>query len=535
MTLAELGSNRSERGANEKGISKMRVRGLLTIVAISIAASVFAAGATPSGENVTLRVNWDKVDRVSETVPTTQHLASAYTLRTHPLNKALLRALKKLHTNDTRLQLWFTIPNQVVAELREPTAAETHWDFRYMDPVVLDFFAHTSGARHVNIGTIPRWMYKVPPIELPGDPGATFPQYIRGTKGDLLKDPSGKQYADYQVRIYQWYTQGGFVDEIGKVHKSGYHLKIDYWGILNEPNSEDKLSVEQYTRIYDTVSEAIHKIDPNVHFVGPEVAGDEIAWGKYFLNPKNHGSNAPPLQFFSVHNYVVSNNDPATWQISFFTNPQRTGPGSAVLPFVDQLRELMKLRDDLSPTTKIVIDELGTANLIKPTDGFSPNVAYEKFNSLYWVASGGNWAANFITAERLGIPMISMSQMLGYPLQSPSCTMVNPETANPNAHYWILYLVNSNFGPGDKLVPTQSSSVDVIAQASLTARGRKLLLVNTSDRTVRVDLADAFQQHAVATVVDETSGERPPRKVLVQSPSIELAPFAVTVVSKRNR
>ena len=60
----------------------------------------------------------------SETVPTTQHLASAYTLRSNPLNKPLLKALRDLHTNDTRLQLWFTVPLQAVAELKEPTATE---------------------------------------------------------------------------------------------------------------------------------------------------------------------------------------------------------------------------------------------------------------------------------------------------------------------------------------------------------------------------------------------------------------------------
>jgi len=122
------------------------------------------------------------------------------------------------------------------AELKEPTSTATFWNFKYMDPVVIDYFANTSGQHHVNIGTIPRWMFRVPEVKVPTDPAATFYSYTEGTSGDKLKDPTGKQFAEYQARIYEWYTKGGFTDEIGRYHKSGYHFKIDYWGILNEPD-----------------------------------------------------------------------------------------------------------------------------------------------------------------------------------------------------------------------------------------------------------------------------------------------------------
>jgi len=71
---------------------------------------------------------------------------------------------------------------------------------------------------------------------------------------------------------------------------------------------------------------------------------------------------------------------------------------------------------------------------------------------------GANWAANFITCEQLGIQLVSMTQMLGYPDESESTTMINWETGRANAHYWTLKLVNDNFGPGDKLLATSSSS-----------------------------------------------------------------------------
>jgi len=151
------------------------------------------------------------------------------------------------------------------------------------------------------------------------------------------------------------------------------------------------------------------------------------------------------------------------------------------------------------------------------------------------VASGGNWAVNFIAAEQLGIPIISMTQMLGYETQSPSTTMLDWENGKPNAHYWVLKLVAGNFGPGDKLIATHRSSPDVVSQASITPKGRRILLVNTTNRTVTVDLSGAFKAGAVrAEIVDEASGEQAPRKETVMGVKISLAPFA-TAVTRESR
>ncbi|MGB8030127.1 MAG: hypothetical protein WCF30_10725 [Terracidiphilus sp.] len=509
---------------------------LFTIVAAFSAAPTFAA-TTPAETNaVKVSARWNEIVGMSETVPTTQLLAHAYTLRSNPLHEPLLKALRDLHTNDTRLQFWYSVTNQAVPELEEPTATQTFWNFQYVDPLIGDFFANTSGKHHVNIGTVPRWMFNVPPAEIPNDPAASFYPYTDGTRGDLLKDPTGQQFAEYQARIYQWFTQGGFTDEIGKYHKSGHHYKIDYWGILNEPDFENKITVEEYTKIYDAVAAAIHKIDPDVQFFGPEIAGAEVPWAEYFLNPKNHNPNAPPVQWFTFHNYVAANNDPSTWQATFFTGPPPASntDGTSAQALIDRIRQVLRIRDELSPKTKVIIDELGTFNLVKPgEEACRAPEPYHAYNTLYWNAIGANWAVNFITAENLGIPLFSMSQMLGYPTQCPSISMVNSDTAHPNAHYWVLELINNNFGPGDKLTRTQSSSPDVVAQASITSSGRKVLLVNTSNQTVTVNLTDAYKGVGlVAAVVDQASGEQPPRNVHVKGPQISLAPFAVAVVSQ---
>ncbi|MDR3736294.1 MAG: hypothetical protein P4L10_12250 [Acidobacteriaceae bacterium] len=507
---------------------------LLIVAAVATTPAWSASGAVKTGDAVEVRINWNHVVRVSETIPTTQHLANAMTVRSNPLNKPLLKALRDLHTDDTRLQLWYSVPLQAVAELKEPTATKTFWDFRAMDPVVIDFFAHTKGARHINMGTIPRWMFNVPPVALPSDPAATLYAYTDGTKGELLKDSTGRQFAEFQVRLFQWYTQGGFTDEIGHYHRSGYHFKIDYWGVLNEPSAENKISVEEYTRIFDAVTKAIHAIDPNVQFIGPETVGPRyvLSFARYFLNPKNHDPDAPPVQWFSLHNYVLADNNPASWQDSYFSGPMNHF-GASSGAYAEQLRELIQVRDELSPKTKIAIDELGTFDRIKPGDDIAKTEEpYSAYSPLYWVASGANWAANFITAEKLGIPLISMTQMVGAPTQSESCSMINWDTARPNAHYWTLSLIHSHFGPGNKLIETESSSADILAQASSTSSGQEVLLVNASNRTVSVSLKETGTRvHLRLDVVDEASGEQPPRREHPADNHITLSPFAVAVVT----
>jgi hypothetical protein len=69
----------------------------------------------------------------------------------------------------------------------------------HIDPVVVDYFANTKGRHNVNIGTIPRWMFKVSDIVLPGDPAVSDYAYTKDTTGDLLNDPTGKQFGEYPV------------------------------------------------------------------------------------------------------------------------------------------------------------------------------------------------------------------------------------------------------------------------------------------------------------------------------------------------
>ena len=491
-----------------------------------------ASGAT----SATIAAKWDQVIATSTTIPTTQILAHAYTLRSSPTHDPLLKALRDLHTDDTRLQFWYSVSRQAVFEIKEPTAAETYWDFTYADPLVADFYANTAGKHHFNATTIPRWMFNVPPLTVPEDPTASFYAYTDDTRGDLLKDPSGKQIAAYQARIFQWYTQGGFTDEAGKFHKSDHHYRIDYWDVLNEPDFENHITVEQYTRIYDAVTEAIHKLDPHVEFFGPEVSGAEVSWAKYFLDSKNHAPGSLPVSWFTFHNYVNATNDPDTWQEKYFLGPAKSDTdGASAKVFLDRIHQVIATRDRLSPTTKVSVDEMGTFDDIKTTEeACRAPEPYSAYNPRYWNAIGANWAYFFIVSEQLNMPLLSMSQMIGYPTQCPSISMFDKDTERPNAHYWVLKLIHDQFALGDRLVETESSSPDVVAQASITNSGKKLLLINTSNRTVAVSVAPSFAAKRVVTdTVDEATGEQGPRHQVLKGAEVALAPFAVAVVSER--
>lgn len=188
----------------------------------------------------------------------------------------------------------------------------------------------------------------------------------------------------------------------------------------------------------------------------------------------------------------------------------------------------------MSPKTKVSIDELGTfLNVKEGEEACRADEPYSAYPALYWNAEGANWAANFIMAQNTGMPVFSMSQMIGYRTQCPSISMFDYETAKPNAHYWALHLIAHNFGPGDKLVATQAGSSDLYAQASVTRAGRKILLVNSSDHALTVDLSTAFSGGSLhAQTVDEKSGEQAPRQETLSGKQITLAPFAISVVSQ---
>jgi hypothetical protein len=467
-----------------------------------------------------LTINWDKTVVESRSTPTFQIVVNPPLRHGEPLSTASYQAVKGIGADYVRYQLWSAYPRLGVAELEPPTPQKTSWDFSLIDPMTKDFLNATAGHPTVlEFSTIPNWLFKTEkPSTYPDDPNKGIWDYSQGTE---LRDPSGKELGDYFARVASWYVNGGFTDENGVRHESGYHYSLPYWEVLNEAEFEHKMTPEQYTERYDAIVSAVHKVSPSTKFVGLALAvpAYEPAYFEYFLNPKNHKPGIP-LDMISYHFYAMPGPSETIedWQYTFFDQADT---------FVGIVRYIESIRKRLSPATKTDTDELGS---ILPTD----NTANDNIPPprAYWNLAASLYAYLFMELSKQQIDIVGASQLVGYPTQFPSVSMMNWQDNKPNARYWALKLIKDNFHSGDKLVETSLSGRDsrnVAPQGFQTPAGRKLLLANMRNMAIDVTLPDAAK--ASALTVDMQTGEGPARKVELKGSILHLEPFAVTVVS----
>ena len=494
---------------------------------ITAASSLFALSILPAAAQDKLQrvdIDWNKVVIVSKSTPTLQVVTNPMLNPGAPIHDGSFAALKALGADYVRYVPWLPYPKVAVAELDPPTKEKTSWDFKYIDPVTKDFFAATEGhSTIINFSTIPAWMFKTDePVKYPDDPNQVFWKYTQGTE---LRDPSGKELGDYFGRLVSWFTKGGFADENGQRHESGYHYKIPMWEVLNEIDFEHNTTPEDYTKRYDAIVEGIRKVNPDTQFMGLALAapGANPKYFEYFLNPRNHKPGIP-LDYISFHFYASPAKDEGLdgWQHTFFN--QANG-------FLATTRFILAIRDRLSPNTKIDTNELG---VILPTD----NTPADKVRppDRYWNAAGALYAFLFVELSKLGVDVIGESQLVGYPTQYPSVSMMDYDNGKPNARYWVLKLIKDNFHPGDKLVAEKEkaegdkSPSNVTVQGFITPQGKKVLLVNRTNGESTVSLSQDLQNASTLTV-DENTGDEAPRAGKAEGANLRLAPFAVAVLS----
>lgn len=500
------------------GSSGKTIAGLM--LAGSMAMCCFGQVAHPSAK---VTIDWNKVILVSRSTPTLQIVVNPMLNRGAAIHDGAFSAVKQLGADDVRYVPWLPYPRLAVAELEPPTSTSTSWDFSLIDPMMEDLMAATSGhSTIINFSTIPAWLFKTPkPVTYPKNPNQVFWDYTQGTE---LVDPTGRHLGDYYARLVSWYTQGGFTDENGKFHASTHHYSLPIWEVLNEVDFEHKTTPEQYTARYDAIVSAIHQVSPDMKFMGLALADPSADphWFEYFLNHANHRAGIP-LDYISYHCYASPGpsqtiND---WQYSFFNEADS---------FLTAVRFINQIRDRLSPETKIDADELG---VILPNDNDQVADVSGHIRSIpprYWNAAGSLYAYLYIGLAKQGVDIIGESQLVGYPSQFPSVTMIDWINGKPNARYWVLKLIKDNFHPGDKIVDTTGEPVEgLTAQAFLAQTGRKLLLVNQRNRSIEVTLPTGFNREEISTV-DESTGDGPPRKSEIAGSTLELAPFAVVVI-----
>jgi hypothetical protein len=496
-----------------------------TLTGCLLAAASISAQTKPPATDA-ISIDWNKTILVSKSTPTLQVVTNPMLNPGSPIHDGAFSALQSLGADYVRYVPWLPYPKIAVAELEPPAPGRTSWDFTYIDPVTKDFFAATKGhSTIINFSTIPAWMFKTEqPVQYPEDPNQVFWNYTQGTE---LRDPSGRELGDYYARLVSWFAKGGFTDENGKRHESGYHYQIPYWEVLNEVDFEHHTTPEQYTQRYDAIVSAIHKVSPETKFMGLALAeaGGNPQYYEYFLNHKNHKLGIP-LDFISFHFYASPALDegPDGWQHSFFD--QAHG-------FLATTRFILAIRDRLSPATKIDTDELG---VILPTDGIEIRASKAMPDHIphrYWNAAASLYAYLFAELSKLGVDVIGESQLVGYPSQFPSVSMIDYNNGKPNARYWVLKLIHDNFHPGDRLVAQgKTTPENVTVQGFVTPQGRKILIANRTNEEKTVAVPEDFANADLSTV-DETTGDNAPREEKVSGTQIVLAPFAVAVVSTR--
>jgi hypothetical protein len=483
----------------------------------AVAVCLACGAALPAQHGARLTIEWDKVTVVSKTTPTLQVVVNPPLRPGQALGEAAYKAVKELGADYVRYVPWLPYPRLAVAELEPPTPEKTSWDFSVIDPMTKDFLAATGGhAAILNFSTMPTWLFKTEkPSTYPADANQVDWNYTQGTE---LRDPSGREMGAYYARLVSWYVNGGFADENGVRHDSGYHYKAPWWEVLNEVDFEHSMTPAQYTERYDAIVSAIHAVSPETKFVGLALAAPskEPEFFEYFLDHAHHKPGAP-LDMISYHFYAspVAGETLDDWQYTFFD--QEAG-------FLNTVRYVEAIRKRLSPETRTDLDELG---VILPTDNTAGDSVPPP--AVYWNLAGALYADLFIELSRIQIDVIGESQLIGYPTQFPSVSMMDWATKQPNARFWVLKLIKDNFHAGDKLVETKLESPDVSAQAFVTAAGHKLLLVNKRNRAVEIPLPDAEKASAVA--VDAQTGEGQARSIAVTDGKIALGPFAVAVVS----
>ena len=467
-----------------------------------------------------LTVDWNKTIATTRTTITLQVVENPPLRRGSAIHDAAWTNLAALHTQMTRLALWYPYPRLAVAELAPPAHDITSWDFSDIDPIVEDFFTATGGHSSVfTMSTIPTWMFRqADPGPIPASPDDAMWNY---GAGEELRDASGQQVADYFARVASWYTAGGFTDELGQRHSSTHHYSIAWWEVLNEPEYEHALDIQTYTKLYDHIVASVHAVSPATRFVGMSLAepSRSPASFEYFLNPANHAPGTP-LDAISYHFYAVA--DPgesdATEPYSFFARADG---------FLNSVRYIEAIRKRLSPRTETFINEAGciAADDIAQADAHTGELP----SAQYWNLCGAVFAYLYVGLAQQGIDVLGDSQLVGYPTQFPSVTLLDWQNGSPNARYRVLQLLHQSFAPGDSIVHTTFQSREIAAAAYLRPNGeRTLLLINKTNRPETLTLAGA--QGATEQHVDLSTSAAPAVTTNLPSDTISLGGLSVMVV-----
>jgi hypothetical protein len=226
-----------------------------------------------------------------------------------------------------------------------------------------------------------------------------------------------------------------------------------------------------------------------------------------------------PLDLISYHFYA---------QPGASDGPSAYGPDTfpQADDFIATVESIEAIRKQLAPHVRTTIDECGT---ILPESATQSDPA--PIPAAYWNYSGCLYAYVFANLALLGIDVVGESQLVGYPGQYPSVSMVDWTTGLPTARYRVLELLLQEMRPGWGLVPLAGGAAPAeFFGLGLVDRGRrKLLLVSKADSEVVVQLTG--MAGATARVVDQVSAGGPIRTETLTGDEYTLPAYAVAVIT----
>jgi hypothetical protein len=426
-----------------------------------------------------IAIDWDDVLATSQVNATTQSGSVA----PGPMHDKIYQELRAFDAEYPRWQMWgggAKDPTLGVAEKSPPKDGVSHWDFAEIDPSLTQFIKTVQPHQFaVNLEMTPDWMYGPQP-SVAKDPRGPLARVF--AKRQMLATP--QQFGEYYARALSWWEKGGLTDEFGTWHASDHHFKIPYWEVLNERNMAG-VTASEYTVLYDATVEALHKIDPEIKFIGLSLAHpwDFPQFFTYFLDAKNHAPGIP-LNVISYHFYAkYGPSDPAPAQVSTTFDQANT--------FLTTVKYINAIRDKLSPATRVMINEIGTIigteapQVPWPADRLGDIPFHLRISAAMFAYLYGNLAPLGVEAAGQSTMGMAGGRVGAY----SACAMLNAD-GSPNIRYKVAKLLMAEFPPGSKIVNSYTgigiwrNAFPVYIQAYTDPNGKhKILIVNKRDES----------------------------------------------------
>ena len=171
-----------------------------------------------------------------------------------------------------------------------PQMTGSTWDFTTLDAITQPVLTVGDQSPELRLFPAPSFMY------VNGDNTADF------------LDLTFQNFAGYAQNSVRYYNTGGFTSSDGVFHVSPSYpgTRITWWGIYNEPNSNNNLTPQQYVQMYNTLVPAMLAADPSLKFAAMELgmngdsSGQPQTWVRPFVSGVTTHVDALTTHFYST-------------------------------------------------------------------------------------------------------------------------------------------------------------------------------------------------------------------------------------------